>query len=311
MAGSVLINAPTLLKQVCSDVEGGVYESGPFRAKSEDSALLVLSAPKPSFFLDEQFFLTVVGPRIAKDEAGPCPKLFRLERSPDGFTRLDALTGAGFVGCQSYWPGRQKGNWNTGFPIEAGASSHWAGLGEHQFQVFEQIEAMGSPNPTFRHSQILTLQIADPSTITRTWGPRVNGVAADVTLDKSTYQVNEDISLHLAVENFNAAGSVHAWDPLWDPCSAISIRVLDIQGKDLPDNSRQGMNLCSGHGFGPNKEFSQGKLYPIERSLTNEGWLPKEPGTYTIVVTWTPLIGSKHECTSVEARANFKVVPAA
>jgi DNA invertase Pin-like site-specific DNA recombinase len=311
MAGSVLINAPTLLKQVCSDVEGGVYESGPFRAKSEDSALLVLSAPKPSFFLDEQFFLTVVGPRIAKDEAGPCPKLFRLERSPDGFTRLDALTGAGFVGCQSYWPGRQKGNWNTGFPIEAGASSHWAGLGEHQFQVFEQIEAMGSPNPTFRHSQILTLQIADPSTITRTWGPRVNGVAADVTLDKSTYQVNEDISLHLAVENFNAAGSVYAWDPLWDPCSAISIRVLDIQGKDLPDNSRQGMNLCSGHGFGPNKEFSQGKLYPIERSLTNEGWLPKEPGTYTIVVTWTPLIGSKHECTSVEARANFKVVPAA
>ena len=71
------------------------------------------------------------------------------------------------------------------------------------------------------------------------------------------------------------------------------------------------MNLCSGHGFGPNKEFSQGKLYPIERSLTNEGWLPKEPGTYTIVVTWTPLIGSNHECTSVEARANFKVAPAA
>ena|ERR1700722_17950949 len=90
-----------------------------------------------------------------------------------------------------------------------------------------------------------------------------------------------------------------------------SIRVLDAHGNPLPDNARQGMNLCSGHGFGPNKEFSQGKLYPIERSLTNEGWLPKEPGTYTIVVTWTPLIGSNHECTSVEARANFKVAPAA
>jgi hypothetical protein len=91
------------------------------------------------------------------------------------------------------------------------------------------------------------------------------------------YQVNEDIPLHLAVENFNAAGSVHAWDPLWDPCSAISIRVLDIHGKDLPDNSRQGMNLCSGHGFGPNKEFSQGKLYPIERSLTMKVGYRKSP----------------------------------
>lgn len=221
------------------------------------------------------------------------------------------MTGAGFVGCHPYWPGRQKGNWNTGFPIEGGAGSHWEGLGEHQFQLFEQIQTQGGTGPTFRHTQILTLQIADPSKISRKWGPRVNGVAADVSLDKTTYQLNEDIPLHLAVENFNAADSVRASDPLWDPCSAISIRVLDAHGNPLPANSRQGMNLCRGHGFGPNKEFSQGKLYPIERSLTNEGWLPKEPGTYTIVVTWTPLIAPSHERTSVEARANFKVVPAA
>jgi hypothetical protein len=275
MAGSVLINAPTLLKHVCSDVEGGVYESGPFRAKSEDAATLVLSAPKPSFFLGEQFFLTVVGSRPAKDEAAPCPKLFRLERAPDGFTRLDDTTGAGFLGCHPYWPGHQKGDWNTGFPVEAGAGSHWAGLGEHQFQVLEQIQAMGSSDPTFHNSQILTLQITDPATIIRPWGPRVNGVAADVTLDKSTYQVNEEIPLHLAVENFNAAGSVHAWDPLWDPCAAISIRVVDTQGDALPADSRQGTNLCRGHGFGPNKEFTEGKVYTIERSLTNEGLATK------------------------------------
>ncbi len=99
---------------------------------------------------------------------------FRLARSPDGFTRLDEMTGAGFVGCHPYWPGRQKGNWNTGFPIEAGAGSHWEGLGEHQFQLFEQIQTQDS-TPTFRHTQILTLQIADPSKISRKWGPRVNG----------------------------------------------------------------------------------------------------------------------------------------
>jgi DNA invertase Pin-like site-specific DNA recombinase len=311
MGGSVLINAPTLLKQVCSDIEGGLYESGRFRPEADQSGGLVLSAPKSSFFLDELFFLTIVGSRSVKDEAAPCPKLFRLARSPDGFTRLDEMTGAGFVGCPPYWPGRQKGNWNTGFPIEAGAGSHWEGVGEHQFQLFEQIQTQDSTGLTFRHTQILTLQIADPSKISRVWGPRVNGVAADVSLDKTTYQLGEDVPLHLAVENFNAAGPVRAWDPLWDPCSAISIRVQDAHGNPLPDNARQGMNLCSGHGFGPNKEFPQGKLYPIERSLTNEGWLPKEPGTYTIVVTWTPLIGSSHECTSVEARANFKVVPAA
>jgi Resolvase, N terminal domain len=46
----------------------------------------------------------------------------------------------------------------------------------------------------------------------RKWGPRVNGVAADVSLDKTTYQLNEDVPLHLAVENFNAAGSVRAWE---------------------------------------------------------------------------------------------------
>ena len=311
MAGSVLINAPTLLKQVCSDIEGGLYESGPFRAEADQSAGLVLSASKSSFFLDEQFFLKVDGPRPSKDEADPCPRLFRLARSPDGFTRLDEMTRAGFVGCHLRWPGLQKGDWNTGFPVEAGAGSHWEGLGEHQFQLFEQIQTQDSTGPTFRHTQILALQIADPSTISRVWGPHIKGVAADVSLDKATYQLSEDVPLHLAVENFTAPGPVRAWDPLWDPCSAISIRVLDTQGKPLPYNARQGgWNPCSGHGFGPNKEFLQGKLYPIERSLANEGWLPKEPGTYTIVVTWAPLIGSSNECTSVEARVNFRVLPA-
>ena len=64
----------------------------------------------------------------------------------------------------------------------------------------------------------LPIQFADTAAKKRTWGPRAKGSAAEITLDKDTFRIGEDVRLHLAVENFDVEGSVYSADPVWDPC---------------------------------------------------------------------------------------------
>ena len=140
----------------------------------------------------------------------------------------------------------------------------------------------------FATSNILRIQLADASAIPRKWGPRVKGIAADITLDKETFRIGENVRLHLAVEDFDAEVPIYAWDPLWDPCVAIGLEVRHASGNPLPADERfPNWSFCTGHGLGP-RPVAKGKAIPLERTLGEEGWLPNHAGTYTIVVIWAP-----------------------
>jgi hypothetical protein len=162
------------------------------------------------------------------------------------------------------------------------------GIGEHTLEVWQLVNVAGEGQLRFAVSNVLRIQIADPSLIERKWGTPVKGIAADISLEKDMYQVGEDVPLHLAIENFDAEEMVYGDDPLWDPCGVIRIEVQDITGHTLAASERApNWTLCTGHGFGP-RPYAKGKVIPMERTLGGEGWLPNHVGTFIVVVTWAP-----------------------
>jgi hypothetical protein len=75
------------------------------------------------------------------------------------------------------------------------------------------------------------------------------------------------------------------------PCMVVGIEVQDAAGHPLPVNERfPNSSICTGHGRGP-RPFPKSKVVPLERKLRAEGWLPNHPGTYTIILTWSPCFG--------------------
>lgn len=237
-------------------------------------------------------------------EPESCPALCLRQRSPNGWTRIDEIQPLAFKGCKHFSLGRLAGDWQSGFEIDSGASSRWEGLGEHAFQVFQVARAADDKEVHITSSNVLRVQVADPEKMPRKWGPRVKGIAADITLDKDTFRLGEEVPLHIAVENFDAEGSVYGGDPTWDPCWVIGLKVLDTRGQVLTTNDRfPPRSLCMGHGRSP-MLYEKSKFIPLERSLGAEGWLPNHPGTYIIVVTWAPLITASDEPPNDYGRSN-------
>jgi hypothetical protein len=172
--------------------------------------------------------------------------------------------------------------------------------------VSRLVGSVDDPKLHFASSNVLRIQLGDPSAIPRRWGPRVKGIAADITLDKGTFRVGEDVPLHLAIENFDAAVPLYSWDPVWDPCMVVSFEVQDSGGHELSVSKRfPQWSVCTGHGFGP-RTVAQGKVIPLERTLGKEGWLPNQPGTYTVVITWAPCFDPKNEASSASQPTDLK-----
>ncbi len=58
-------------------------------------------------------------------------------------------------------------------------------------------------------SNTIAVKVIDAKTFQRTWGPRVYGMAANVTLDRRSYEIGQDIPLHIATATFaEATGAV-------------------------------------------------------------------------------------------------------
>jgi hypothetical protein len=298
-----LVSAPTLFKPVCSEIAVSRIYLGEFAAE-KDGALtdeaqsaerFVLSSRKPRYYKDEMFTLHVglVDYLAASLMGDGCPTLLLRQRSADGFTRFDEVSPAGFKTCKSFTLGADRSaDWQSGFEVQSGARSRWEGTGEHSFEIFQLVDSSDDGRPRFVRSNKLTVEIDDPALIQRKWQGQAKGVRADVTLDKNVYRQNEDVPLHIAIENFDAPVPIYATDPVWDPFTAIGIEVRDATGRLLPENERSSSNIWStGHGFGP-VLFPAGKVVAIERDLMTEGWLPNRPGVYTVVVTWCPIDGT-------------------
>jgi hypothetical protein len=305
MSGPVLLVAPSLIKQICSDIEVSrfslVPNSDSVASESETKGAppapeLKISSDKRTYYAGEIFFLRVVGTEYSDQAAAKkdtCPILYLRERSPNGATRIDEIQPLAFKGCSRVL-GHEPGDWQSGFELDSGANSRWEGIGDHEFEVFQLTGSTDEATVNFISSNVLALQIADATLIQRRW-ERAKGIGANITLDKDTYRLGEDVPLHLAIEDFNAGVPLYTWDPVWDPCMVVGIEVQDAVGHSLSENERfPDSSICTGHGFGP-KPFPKGKVVPLERTLRAEGWLPNQPGKYTIVLTWSPCSGSRKE----------------
>jgi len=295
MSGPATLVAPSLMKQICSDIEVSRFaaapspESASTETEAKDAAPgLKLSSDKSTYYAGEGFPLRVFA-TDPSDQTTPardsCPVLYLRERSPNGATRIDEVQPLAFKGCSRHVLGAEPGDWQSGFELDSGANSRWEGVGKLEFEVSQLAGSTDEAKIRFISSNVLTLQIADPTLIQRQW-ERTKGIGAAITLDKATYQVGEDVPLHLAIEDFNADVPLYTWDPRWDPCMVVGIEVQDAAGHSLSTDERfPNSSICTGHGFGP-RPFEKGKVVSLERTLRGEGWLPDHPGTYTIILTW-------------------------
>jgi len=294
----VLLVTPSLFKQICSEIEVSSYSVVPSSGtddKPEESPAFELTTHLSGHYMGEYFALHVA-PLPGSDASPPtpdvCPTFYLRERSPNGDTRIDELHPLAFQGCGPAVLGHDMGDWISGFELDSGAKSRWEGAGQHAFQVLQLVGSADDVQLHFASSNILHIPVSDPAAIPRKWGPKAKGIATDITLDKDTFVLGEDVPLHIAVEDFDAEGTVYAWDPLWDPCMVIGIEVWNAHGPVQADERFPNWSICTGHGFGP-RPYAKSKVIPLERSLGAEGWLPNHPGTYTIIVSWGPCISTR------------------
>ena len=306
MSGPALVAAPSLIGKVCSEVYVSQWrlnenpEAPQASGSKGEPPAFKIGADKTAYDEGEWFPL-----RVSLDLANPagqqfrpddveCPVMYLRERSPDGGVRLDEITPRNFKACKQHPFNREaSGDWDKGFEVESGALSRWQGNGQHSFQMFTLMSPAGDGAIRWAASNVLRLDVIDPATLARKWGPTVRSLHIDLTLDKDTYRVGEEIPLHLAIEALDPELPVLTWDEVWDPCMAVGVRVLDDKGVQVPDSELFSLTSpCMGHGFGP-RPIAAHKIVPVERLLGAMGGLPKQPGIYTIVAIWSANVGVK------------------
>jgi hypothetical protein len=188
----------------------------------------------------------------------------------------------------------QPADWLSGFRLYS-AATRWGVPGEYTFEISQVGDSSEEGRLRPARSNIVHIEIADPSTIARKWGSKVKGLAVDVALDKATFRVGEDVPLHIAIENFDAKVPVFGVSPTEH--NVVEIEVHNAGGQSVPISERflYSFNYV---GQGSSMRYPKGKMVPLERTLWGDGWLPNQPGTYTVVVTWTTWDDSRNESAS-------------
>jgi hypothetical protein len=318
--GPVRIVAPSLFERLCSAIEVSAFALGAFQnptrpidqtEEQAPSQKLALSSSRSSYYEGERFFLHVSrsGAALAPAPNEDCPTLYLRVRRPNGATEIREHSPAEFSGCRR--PGAemlrpnldiQPYDGKTGFDLIPDfiddPSFFLDSHGEVAFQVFERISSADDASFHLAHSNVLRVKFADAVAIPRKWGPQVKGLAVDVALDKDTFVTGEDVPLHLAVENFNSQEQVYGSAIPGNLCGTsafFKIEVRDLSGQTLPSTDRlrkksayAGMQGCPISAT----PYPKSRVVPFETTLGHEGWLPNHPGTYTVVVTLIPWLGS-------------------
>jgi hypothetical protein len=115
-------------------------------------------------------------------------------------------------------------------------------------------------------------------------------LGVDLTLDKDTYALGEDIPLHIAMANFSSTVPIVAPYPIWDP-PAIAVEVRNSKGNQVPVS---GGAIWTGHGSCGT--YSSGVIVQDELKLSQMGLLPREPGVYSLVAVWHPTPNGDWNC---------------
>ncbi len=307
-APGVSILSPTLMPNPCPMSVKDEFQPGTFvpdwtTAKMKASPIPpgpLLIAPKTTYDEGEIIELRLrTGMPTEK-----CPVLFESIRDDRGYKLREITVGAANTpnGCKPYNPWPWHGKWlgpANEFPIEVEPNGV-PGLDTPGKRTLAVSELAGTaPDGELRlvSSNAVTLDVVDPATIQRNWGQTVEGMRADLTLDKLSYPLGEDIPLHLAFEDISAIGPVYgrpfaqwrcAFDHLLSPEIDYKVTVKNEDGSKPEYFELPLLNESSGPcGALPPTPLKQGKIVPVEDTLMRLGLLPSQPGTYRITVSWS------------------------
>jgi hypothetical protein len=316
----VRVVGPSLLKRLCSEIEVSAFALGVYQGpagsidqteEGAGSGLLALSSDRSTYYEGERFFLHVSQPNVANAVApngNICPSLYLRVRRSDGATEIREKFPAGFTGCRL--PGVEIAGSNLDIELQKGktgfdlipdfpdSSFMWDNKGEDSFQVFQVISSPDNAYVHFLHSNILRVKYANAAAIPRKWGPQVKGVAVDVAVDKDTFLTGEDVPLHLAVENFRSEAPIYGpstLDHFCDTSTFFKIEVRNSNGETMFSNGRSRLTTAYAGRIGCpvwDAPLPRAIVIPYETTLGKEGWLPSRPGTYTVIVTLIPWVGS-------------------
>jgi hypothetical protein len=289
VCSQVVVNPFLLVAEADSSNSG--YQENEAKAKS-----FKLAADKDTYYVGQRIRLRLDIEQLDTGEPSvqrECSQLFERVRSPDGLTRFDQVGSAWDSDCKIITSTTLGSRRTITLDVNSGHNNRWGGVGEHSIQYIDSDNTLASewsPNST---SNRIFLHIADPSTVKRTWGKLVEGLAANVTMDKNTYELGKDIPLHLAVENFSASVPIYGASPVFNPCELLEVQVRDSAGQLV-----SGIDpwLCTSGGPSGAWRYPKDNLIPLEWSLAPLGMLPDRPGVYNVSITWKPFQGTDDSC---------------
>jgi hypothetical protein len=315
--GTLVLTSRTLLPSVCSELQDDTdYHAGAFVPEwepSHDLAPPISTAPtvavaKQTYFENERLSLHVtLNDRTANNPV--CPILLQTARDEHGGIRIDEVlnpespdfsnvpnldpVGRLALACHHRYPNPGPDN-EFNFYVPLGSGMIWTGLGMHRFG-FIQLSGFAE-DCEFRQvsSNEVAVDVESAVNIPRTWGKAEKGVRVDLTLDKLTYALGEEIPLHIATEDLAAEfpvygrpfGSYSMGDTsMLDEGWSVAVVVEDEHGPIKP--VEMGWS-GSGRPIPCPKPYPQGVVVPKEEPLSFTGLLPTKPGTYRILVKWSP-----------------------
>jgi len=215
------IFSPTLLPKVCLGWEPGGYPPGAFipdwkasSSSAEEAPLPVWIAPKQTYYEREVIELRLqVKPGGVAD--GKCPALLETVRGGQEtptreIVNQSAINSANGCHAWSPWRGAWHGPANK-YPIEviAGGGRGLDTPGGRTVTVAELTGIGPDGEQRLVSSNAVTVNVVDGTTVPRNWGNMEQGVRVDLTLDKLSYALEDDIPLYLAFENVSAKEVVY------------------------------------------------------------------------------------------------------
>jgi hypothetical protein len=253
--------------------------------------------------LDTVFRYTAIRLKLERDDtgipkfvSGACPSLWLRIRRKDGETRVEHLfENKNYGGCLNSM-GEQKSAhgriaWTFTLPYVA--------EDDFSLDITQEFDA-GQGKVVRVQSKIVEIKVLDIKTLQRSWGSPVNGLAASVALDRSTYELGHDIPLHVATEAvLDNSGLV--WGIARIPGRFVTVSIRDPHGQVAERELYSDMDYWSGD-FTPSP-YRAGEPWILEHTLREAA--PHEPGVYALWVTWRPLIGLSETQTHP---ANFVVI---
>jgi hypothetical protein len=317
----LLVASPLMLPNVCSEVQFDPYYPGAFvpdwpvdaLAVQPNLPILRLTVAKPAFYGERPTFHLAIDRHNSKLPASKdgCPILFRSLRNPSGFTQIDEVTPSPGPPCVPEKEEAGAADYSTAFDVSALQGSTSGEHGEKTFRLSQFLGYSPQGEMLFADSNSVALEDPpDPTKISRKWGQTEQGVRVDLTLDKLTYLPGEDIPLHIAAEVLSSVKPVYTERFrrraafFADFTRAFHLTISDENGP-LPGSEHPGnlsYPLHGGGSSGPSicpRPIDGGKVVPVERSLKHLGLLPSRPGTYKLVVSWSPYTTQDSSCDEV------------